>query len=319
MTHINTDVPEISVVIPVYNEQDGLHDLFQRLLSSMDSLNRSYEIILTNDGSIDRSFEYLAAFQRQHADKVRIIDFLGNFGQHMAIIAGFEHSRGSIIVTLDADLQNPPEEIGRLISEFDKGFDYVGSYRANRQDTCFRKYVSRIINWIREKLTNIKMRDQGCMLRVYGRNIVDKIIESKESSTFIPALAYHFSQKPTEIQVQHNERAYGESKYSLYMLARLNFDLITGFSLAPLQLFTLFGICISILSGLFSIYMIGRRIYFGPELEGGFTLLTIVFFLLSVLILGVGLIGEYVGRIFQAVSKRPRYVIRTILEGQKHD
>ena len=306
--------PENSIVIPVYNEEAGLQDLFTRLMEALQKLNRSFEIILTNDGSVDKSYSILKNFHARYPMNVRIIDFLGNYGQHMAIIAAFERSKGDIIITLDADLQNPPEEIYKLLQKFDAGYDYVGSYRANRQDTFFRKYVSRLINWGREKITHIKMKDQGCMLRAYSRNIIEKIVESKEASTFIPALAFHFSQNPTEVEVRHDERAYGESKYSLYMLTRLNFDLITGFSLVPLQLFTLFGIVISGISGLFSLYMIGRRFYCGPELEGGFTLLTIVFFLLSVLILGVGLIGEYVGRIFQSVSNRPRYVIRSILE-----
>jgi undecaprenyl-phosphate 4-deoxy-4-formamido-L-arabinose transferase len=314
MTKNMTKTPEISIVIPVYNEEAGLQDLFARLLEALHKLNRSFEIIFTNDGSVDQSYPMLEAFQKQNPDIVRVIDFLGNYGQHMAIIAAFERAKGHIIITLDADLQNPPEEIYKLLDQVDAGYDYVGSYRANRQDNFFRKYVSRLINWGREKITHIKMKDQGCMLRAYSRNIIDKIVESKESSTFIPALAFHFAQNPTEVEVRHDERAYGESKYSLYMLARLNFDLVTGFSLVPLQIFTLFGILISCISGLFSVYMIGRRLYFGPELEGGFTLLTIVFFLLSVLILGVGLIGEYVGRIFQSVSHRPRYVIRRILE-----
>ena len=306
--------PEISVVVPVYNEEAGLNDLFARLMDALLKLDRSFEVIFTNDGSIDGSYTILKAFQEKFPDKVSVIDFLGNYGQHMAIIAAFERAKGQVIVTLDADLQNPPEEIYKLLEKIDDGYDYVGSYRVNRQDTFFRKYVSRLINWGREKITHIKMKDQGCMLRAYSRNIIDKIIESRESSTFIPALAFHFAQKPTEVEVRHDERVYGESKYSLYMLARLNFDLVTGFSLMPLQLFTLFGILTSAVSGLFSLYMIGRRLYYGPELEGGFTLLTIVFFLLSVLILGVGLIGEYVGRIFQSVSSRPRYVIRHVLE-----
>ncbi|HCU06763.1 MAG TPA: glycosyltransferase [Holosporales bacterium] len=314
MTKNISATPEISIVIPVYNEEAGLKDLFTRLMGALNKIGRSFEVLFTNDGSVDKSYDMLKAFQTQHPDTVRVIDFLGNYGQHMAIIAAFERTKGNVIITLDADLQNPPEEIYKLLDQFDAGYDYVGSYRANRQDNFFRKYVSRFINWGREKITHIKMKDQGCMLRAYSRNIIDKIVESKESSTFIPALAFHFAQNPTEVEVRHDERAYGESKYSLYMLARLNFDLVTGFSLVPLQIFTLFGILISGISGLFSLYMIGRRLYCGPELEGGFTLLTIVFFLLSVLILGVGLIGEYVGRIFQSVSHRPRYVIRSILE-----
>lgn len=302
--------PEISVVIPVYNEEQGIDLLCKRLLDAMQKIGRSFEIIFTNDGSRDQSLEKLLLVQKEHSAHIRVIDFASNCGQHLAIIAGFSKAVGQTIITLDADLQNPPEEIYKLIQKIDEGYDYVGSYRAGRKDTFFRTYVSKIINFIREKITNIKMEDQGCMLRAYSRDIIDKIVASNEASTFIPALAYHFSSRPTEVEVKHDIRAFGESKYNLYMLARLNFDLITGFSLVPLQCFTLFGMVISFFSGLLVLYLLIRRFLVGPELEGGFTLLAIVLFLLSVLILGIGIVGEYIGRIFQSISQRPRYTIK---------
>lgn len=305
---------DLSVIIPVYNEAENLNPLFQRLTAALDSLNKSYEIVFTNDGSQDGSLDLLKGFYNTRPDVVRVIDFQGNFGQHMAIMAAFEHARGKTIVTLDADLQNPPEEISKLLEKMNEGFDYVGSYRANRQDNYFRTYVSRFVNWFRESTTDIKMRDQGCMLRAYSRQIVDQIVKSGERSTFIPALAYKFSQNPTEIEVQHDARAAGQSKYNLYRLIRLNFDLITGFSLIPLQLFTIFGMVVSALSGLLVAYLILRRLIIGPEAEGVFTLFAILFFLVSVVITGIGIIGEYLGRIFQALSHRPRFVIRQIIE-----
>ncbi len=181
---------------------------------------------------------------------MRVIDFNGNFGQHMAIMAAFERVRGDVVVTLDADLQNPPEEIPKLLAAIEAGHDVVGGYRKNRQDTFFRKYASKIINGIRAKITNIRMRDQGCMLRAYRKNIIESIVASGETSTFIPALAYSFAANPTEVEVEHAARAAGESKYRLYDLIRLNFDLMTGFSVVPLQVFTLFGMVVSILSTL---------------------------------------------------------------------
>lgn len=309
-----TKKPHLSIVIPVYNEEDNLEILFQRLTSAVDLFTQSYEIIFTNDGSTDRSLEILRECHTKRPDVVRIIDFFGNYGQHMAIIAGFEQSRGDVIVTLDADLQNPPEEIKKIIDKFDEGYDYVGSYRANRQDTFFRKYISKAVNWFRESTTDIKMRDQGCMLRAYSKRIVDMIVKSGERSTFIPALAYKFSTKPTEVEVRHDARAAGESKYNIYSLVRLNFDLITGFSLVPLQAFTFFGMIISALSGFLVAYMILRRLIVGPEAEGLFTLFAILFFLVSVVIMGIGIIGEYLGRIFQTLSQRPRYIIREMIE-----
>lgn len=308
-------LPEISIVIPVYNEEENLPSLCNRLIESLDRLGRPYEVVFTNDGSKDRSYEILKSYYEKYPNKIHVIDFHGNYGQHMAILAAFEHVRGEIIITLDADLQNPPEEIHKLVAEIDKGFDYVGSYReGKRQDRFYRKFCSLLINKVREGITDIRMRDQGCMLRAYRRKIVEQIITSQERSTFIPALAYKYARNHTEVPVRHDARAAGESKYNLYSLIRLNFDLVTGFSLVPLQMFTLFGMVISFLSGLLVAYMILRRLIIGPEAQGLFTLFAILLFLVSVVIVGIGLVGEYIGRIFQAVSQRPRYVIQNQLK-----
>ncbi len=306
--------PYLSVVIPVYNEEANLAALFARLTKTLDSLGKSYEILFTNDGSRDRSGALLREFHRQRPREVRVIDFNGNFGQHMAIMAAFERCRGEVIVTLDADLQNPPEEIPKLVVAYAAGHDVIGGYRKDRQDTFFRRYASRLINVIRARITHIRMRDQGCMLRAYNRRIVDLIVSTEESTTYIPALAYSYAANPTEVEVEHAARAAGESKYSLYKLVRLNFDLMTGFSMVPLQLFTLFGMTLSVLSGLFVIYLVIRRLVIGPEAEGVFTLFAILYFLVAVGILGLGIIGEYIGRIYQEVRRRPRFVIREVVE-----
>ncbi|MHB8347468.1 MAG: glycosyltransferase [Acidiferrobacterales bacterium] len=306
--------PYISVVVPVYNEEANLEILFARITDVLDAIGKSYEIVFTNDGSRDRSLVLLENFYRQRPDHVCIIDFNGNFGQHMAIMAAFEHVRGDVIVTLDADLQNPPEEIPKLLAEIEAGHDVVGGYRKDRRDTIFRKIASKLINSLRARITHIRMRDQGCMLRAYRREVVDNINASNETSTFIPALAYSFAANPTEIEVEHHARAAGKSKYRLYDLIRLNFDLMTGFSVVPLQMFTMFGIFVSILSTLFVIYLFIRRIVIGPEVQGVFTLFAILYFLVGVGIMGLGIIGEYVGRIYQEVRRRPRFVIRRILQ-----
>ncbi|WP_292934585.1 glycosyltransferase [Noviherbaspirillum sp.] len=306
--------PELSVVIPVYNEEAGLATLFARLYPALDKLGISYEILFVNDGSRDRSAQLLADQFRARPDVTRVVLFNGNYGQHMAILAGFQATRGNIVVTLDADLQNPPEEIGNLIAKMREGYDYVGSIRRERQDVAWRKHASRAMNHLREKLTHIKMTDQGNMLRAYGRNVIDLVNQCSEVNTFIPALAYTFARKPTEIIVEHEERAAGESKYSLYSLIRLNFDLITGFSLLPLQAFSLFGIVLSFLSGALFVALIVRRFLLGSEVQGVFTLFALDFFLMGVILFGIGLVGEYVGRIYQQVRGRPRYVVQAILE-----
>jgi undecaprenyl-phosphate 4-deoxy-4-formamido-L-arabinose transferase len=306
--------PYISVVIPVYNEQDNLEALFTRLAAVMDRTGKPWEVLFTNDGSRDRSGTLLMDFHRQRPKQVRVIDFNGNFGQHMAIMAAFERVRGDVVVTLDADLQNPPEEIPKLLAAIEAGHDSVGGYRRNRRDSFFRKYASLIINGIRGKITRIRMRDQGCMLRAYRKSIVEAIVASGETSTFIPALAYSYSANPAEVEVEHASRGAGESKYRLYDLVRLNFDLMTGFSVMPLQVFTLFGIIVAVLSFIFVVYLFIRRLVVGPEAEGVFTLFAILYFLVGVGIMGLGIIGEYIGRIYKEVRKRPRFIVRAVYE-----
>jgi undecaprenyl-phosphate 4-deoxy-4-formamido-L-arabinose transferase len=306
--------PYVSVVIPVYNEQENLEALFTRLTSVMDQTGKPFEILFTNDGSRDRSGAMLREFHQRRPQQVRVIDFNGNFGQHMAIMAAFERARGEVIVTLDADLQNPPEEIPKLLRAVEEGHDVVGGYRKNRRDTFFRRYASKLINGIRAKITNIRMRDQGCMLRAYRKSIVQSIVASGETSTFIPALAHSFAANPAEVEVEHAARQAGESKYRLYDLVRLNFDLMTGFSVVPLQVFTVFGMVVSILSTLFVVYLFIRRLVVGPEAEGVFTLFAILYFLVGVGIMGLGIIGEYIGRIYKEVRRRPRFVIREVYE-----
>ena len=306
--------PQLSVIIPVYNEQETLSVLFARLYPALDALGVPYEVLFVNDGSRDRSAALLKDQFLARSDVTRVILFNANCGQHTAIMAGFEYCRGERVVTLDADLQNPPEEIGKLLAAMDQGHDYVGSIRKTREDSLWRHAASKLMNRLRERITKIRMTDQGCMLRAYSRDIVKAVASTHEVSTYIPALAYTFAAHPTEVAVAHAERAAGESKYSLYKLIRLNFDLVTGFSLAPLQIFSLAGIALSLASAAFVVYLAIRRLIVGPEAEGLFTLFGLNFLLMGILLFGIGLLGEYVGRIYQQVRERPRFTIQAILE-----
>jgi undecaprenyl-phosphate 4-deoxy-4-formamido-L-arabinose transferase len=313
--------PQLSVVIPVYNEEGGLPALFARLYPALDALQIRYEVIFVNDGSRDRSAALLREQFTARPDVTRVILFNANYGQHLAILAGFERVRGERVVTLDADLQNPPEEIGKLLAAMDAGADYVGGVRRNREDAWWRRSASRMMNRLRERITRIRMTDQGCMLRAYSRDIVDAVAAAREVSTFIPALAYTFAHRPAEVDVLHEERAAGESKYSMYRLMRLNFDLVTGFSLVPLQLFSVVGMIVALTSVVLYAVVIVERAVIGGFLEGVKALWDrdiLAFFLIGCIMFGVGLLGEYVGRIYQQVRDRPRYVIRAVLE-REHD
>jgi undecaprenyl-phosphate 4-deoxy-4-formamido-L-arabinose transferase len=317
MTH-----PPLSIVIPVFNEEAGLPALFARLYPALDELGAPYEVIFVNDGSRDRSAALLREQFTARPDVTRVILFNANYGQHLAILAGFERVRGERVVTLDADLQNPPEEIGKLLLAMDAGADYVGGVRRTREDAWWRRTASRLMNRLRERITRIRMTDQGCMLRAYSRDIVDAIVAAREVSTFIPALAYTFAHHPTEVDVLHEERAAGESKYSMYRLIRLNFDLVTGFSLVPLQAFSVVGMIVAITSVILYAVVIVERAVVGGFLEGIKAFWDrdiLAFFLIGCIMFGVGLLGEYVGRIYQQVRERPRYVIRAVLERDADD
>ncbi len=306
----------LSVVIPVYNEEANLPTLFARLYPVLDALGKPYEIVFTNDGSADRSLDLLRAQHAARPDVTRVIDFNANYGQHMAVMAAFERARGDVIVTLDADLQDPPEEIPKLLVPIEAGHDYVGGFRISRRGSFFRAVASRVVNFIRRRTTNIEMTDQGCMLRAYRRAVVEAVVRSGAINTFIPALAYSFAGNPAEVGVRHEERHAGASHYSFYKLVRLNFDLITGFTLAPLQLFTLFSILCSAGSLVLVAMLLYRRFVLNLDREtfGVFTLLAVVVFLISVCMIGIGLIGEYVGRTYQVVRARQQYHVRELLD-----
>jgi undecaprenyl-phosphate 4-deoxy-4-formamido-L-arabinose transferase len=304
----------LSIVIPVYNEEAALPALFARLYPAMDALGIPYECVFVDDGSRDRSVAVLRAQHAARPAETRVVILQRNFGQHAAILAGFERARGDAVITLDADLQNPPEEIPRLLEALRAGHDYVGTIRRGRQDHWARRSFSRLINAIRDRTTNIRVTDQGCMLRAYGRPVVDAMNASVEIKTFLPALGYLYARDPTEIEVAHEARLTGKSKYSLYSLIRLNFDLMTGFSVVPLQLFSMLGMVVSGIAAALVVVLIVRRIFIGSEVEGVFTLFALLFFFVGLALFGIGLIGEYVGRTYEQVRGRPRYIIASVLE-----
>jgi undecaprenyl-phosphate 4-deoxy-4-formamido-L-arabinose transferase len=312
--------PYISIVIPVYNESGNLENLFARLTATLDRLKKPYEIIFTNDGSKDNSMKILEKLYKRRPTRVRVIDFSRNFGQHMAVMAGFELSQGEIIVTLDSDLQNPPEEIPKLLELIEKGHDLVSGIRLHeRKDSWFRRNISILVNKIRAKITNLNMTDHGCMLKAYSRNVIDLIIAGSESCVFIPALAYTYATNPTEVKVDHAARFEGQSKYRLYDLIRLNFDLMTGYSIIPLQIFTLFGLGIAFMSIIFVAFLFIRRLIIGPEAEGVFTLFAILFLLIGVVLIGLGVMGEYIGRIYKEVQHRPRFAVKKVLGAKANE
>ncbi len=310
-----SDRSSVSVIIPVYNEKDNLPELLARTLAACRTLGRPWELILVDDGSRDGSTDLLADAARAHPGEIKSLLLNRNYGQHNAILCGFAAAQGDIMVTLDADLQNPPEEIGALCAKMDEGYDIVGSVRQDRQDALFRKVFSGVVNLMVRRTTGVKLHDYGCMLRAYRRRVVEAMLLCRERHTFIPVLANLFAKRVTEIPVAHAERSRGTSKYSVLKLINLQFDLLTCMTAAPLRLVTWVGVAISALSVGFGALLLVLRLIYGPEwaAAGVFTLFAVLFFFIGAQFIAFGLMGEYIGRIHADVRERPRYILDRVV------
>ncbi|WP_370546846.1 undecaprenyl-phosphate 4-deoxy-4-formamido-L-arabinose transferase [Edwardsiella tarda] len=307
----------VSVVIPVYNEQESLPELLRRTLAACDVMGKPYEVVLVDDGSSDDSAAMLCEAAERPGSPVVAVLLNRNYGQHSAIMAGFSHVKGDLVITLDADLQNPPEEIPRLVETAEQGgYDVVGTIRQNRQDSWFRKRASRMINSLIQHTTGKSMSDYGCMLRAYRSNIIKAMLHCHERSTFIPILANSFARRTIEIPVKHAEREHGESKYGLMKLINLMYDLVTCLTTTPLRALSIFGSVIALLGFAFAVLLILMRLTLGPQwgAEGVFTLFAILFIFIGAQFVGMGLLGEYIGRIYNDVRARPRYFIQKVVQ-----
>ena len=304
---------QVAVVIPVYNEEENLPALIQRLMPVMQSLGKSFEIIFIDDGSRDNSLEILKGFTQN--TPVKVVEMTRNYGQHAAIMAGFSITQADIVITMDADLQNPPEEITNLVKVMEEGnYDVVGTIRKGRKDSFFRIFPSKIINMVARKITRVSMRDWGCMLRCYRLPVVQRMIQCHEHATFIPALATVFAKRVTEIEVAHEERHGGKSNYPLRKLINLQFDLVASFSDLPMKLIMYGGVLMSLLGVCFGTFLAVSRLVYGARwaAEGIFTLFAILFVFVGMQFFALGVIGEYIGRIYREVRKRPEYVIENV-------
>ncbi|AYC21226.1 Undecaprenyl-phosphate 4-deoxy-4-formamido-L-arabinose transferase [Dickeya dianthicola] len=314
--HSNVEaINKVSVVIPVFNEQESLPELIRRTTAACDQMNRDYEILLVDDGSSDNSAALLTKAAQVPGSHVVAVILNRNYGQHSAIMAGFSHVSGDLVITLDADLQNPPEEIPRLVDTADQGYDVVGTIREDRQDSWFRKSASRMINHLIQRTTGKAMNDYGCMLRAYRRHIIDAMMHCHERSTFIPILANTFARRTTEIMVRHSEREFGDSKYSFMKLINLMYDLVTCLTTTPLRLLSVVGSVIALCGFTLALLLILLRLFFGAAwaADGVFTLFAVLFSFIGAQFVGMGLLGEYIGRIYNDVRARPRYFIQRIV------
>jgi undecaprenyl-phosphate 4-deoxy-4-formamido-L-arabinose transferase len=307
----------LSVVIPVFNEEANLDELLQRCVESCSRMGRNFEIVMVDDGSRDRSREKIVRAAEQNPERVVGVLLNRNYGQHAAIMAGFSQAKGDIIVTMDADLQNPPEEIPKLVEKIEEGHDVVGSVRVPRRDPLFRRIASFLINKAVQKSTGVLMHDYGCMLRAYRRPIVEAMLQCREHSTFIPVLANSFARHTTEVEVHHAKRSGGDSKYGMWRLIKLQFDLLTSMTTFPLRALSALGGIMSAMGIGFGFFLLIMRVAFGSKwaAEGVFSLCAVLFIFIGAQFIAMGLLGEYIGRIYHDVRGRPRYFVQGMVGG----
>lgn len=310
-----TDKPELSLVIPVYNEEANLSELIRRTLAACDPMGISYEMILVDDGSADNSAQMIREAAEKNGGKVVGVFLTTNFGQHAAVTAGLQTSVGKYVITLDADLQNPPEEIPKLVEKLREGYDVVGTIRENRKDTFFRRWASKTVNLMVRKLCNGKtMTDYGCMLRGYSRTVVNAILQCHEHGKFIPMLAMSYARRTIEIHVKHADRMAGESKYNVWKLIALQYDLLTGTSIFPLRMLTYIGTLLAAFGILFGLYIFVMTRIHGDDWSqhGVFTLFSLVFIFMGGQFVAMGILGEYIGKIHMNTRGRPQFFIESV-------
>ncbi len=310
---------KISVVVPVFNEEDNIELLYTRTKGVLDNLGKNYEIIFVDDGSTDKTLGLLRRICQKNK-KVKVVVFRRNFGQTAAISAGFDYAKGEIIVTLDADLQNDPKDISQLIEKIEEGYDVVSGWRAERKDPFFsRRVPSRISNWLTSLLTGVKLHDYGCTLKAYRREIAKDIKLYGEMHRFLPALASWVGASICEVKVGHHPRKYGKSSYNFSRISRGFLDLLTvkfllSFATSPIQIFGKFGL-ISIFSGFIcGIILIVMKVVSRVDMTGNpFLYLSILFLLIGGQFISMGLLGEIISRTYHESQNKSIYFIKEIL------
>jgi undecaprenyl-phosphate 4-deoxy-4-formamido-L-arabinose transferase len=303
---------DVSVIVPILNEAPTLAELADRLVGTLHRVGKSSEVIFVDDGSTDDSAKLLKGLYELHP-MIKVIRLNRNYGQHMAVLAGLERARGEVVVTLDGDLQNPPEEIPRLLEKIQEGYDVVCGQRISRQDPLRRKLLSSLASKLASRLVGVTMGDYGSMLRAYRRPVVEHVLRCQDRSMYIPALANSFAGSIAEIPVEHRRRAVGGSRYNLLGLLRLMADLATGLSLLPIRLISLAGALLALLGVGFALYIALQCVQGLPQTMFS-ALMVLILFVAGLQLLALGLIGEYVGRACMEVRQRPRYVIQELWE-----
>lgn len=309
---------KVSIVIPLYNEEENAEILHQRLKEAVDKLGLEYEIIYVDDGSADRTLAILETIQEKDK-KVVVLSFRRNFGQTAAFAAGFDFAKGDVVVTMDGDLQNDPNDIPRLL-ELIKDYDLVSGWRKERKDPFFtRRMPSMLANWIISKVTGVTLHDYGCSLKAYRRDVIKNLKLYGEMHRFIPAVASWYGVSMAEVETTHHPRLRGKSKYGLSRTIKVILDLITvkflqSFSTKPLQFFGPIGLLSSAAGFLISFYLSIEKVFFGKPLGGRpLLLLGVLLIIVGIQLIGMGLLGEMLVRVYHESQNKPIYVIKKII------
>jgi glycosyltransferase involved in cell wall biosynthesis len=307
----------ISVVIPLYNEEENVAELHRRVKSAMDGTGNEYEVIYVDDGSTDRTFPLLQDIQSADRNAV-VLSLRRNFGQTAAFAAGFDYARGDVIVTLDGDLQNDPDDIPKLLELVPEN-DIVSGWRKKRKDPFLsRRLPSVMANWLISKVTGVTLHDYGCSLKAYRREVVKNLKLYGEMHRFIPAVANWYGVKIAEVETTHHPRLRGKSKYGISRTIKVVLDLITvkflqSFSTKPLQFFGPIGLLSGLIGFLISLYLSMDKVLFGRDIGGRpLLLLGALLIIVGIQFIGMGLLGEMMVRVYHETQKKPIYVIKKV-------
>jgi glycosyltransferase involved in cell wall biosynthesis len=315
------DTFDLTIVIPILNEAENLESLFAQLTDVLDRMGQNYEIVAVDDGSTDDSFVILKRLHETNP-RIKVLRFRRNFGQTAAFAAGFDRARGEVVVTIDADLQNDPADITRLLDKMDEGYDVVSGWRKDRQDRFLdRKLPSMIANWLISVVTGVHLHDYGCSLKAYHRDVIKNVHLYGELHRFIPALASWMGVSVAELPVSHNPRRFGKSKYGLSRTVRVLLDLLTvrfmlSFSARPMQLFGGMGLLSFALGVIGGLYLSAQKVIYGYryQIDRPLLLLSVLLMVIGVQMVSMGLLAELVVRTYHETQGKPIYVIREVIE-----
>lgn len=304
---------QYSVVIPVFNEQENIGELYRRLTAVMQEIGGPYEIILVDDGSTDGSFTMMKALHEEDA-RVKVLNLSRNFGHHLALTAGIDYARGDAVILMDADLQDQPEEIPKLIEKLNDGYDVVYGIRVNRKESLPRRMASNVFATAMNRVGGSGHFATGGVFRVMGRQVRDELQRCRETSRLITGLVGWLGFSQIGVEVEHGARYAGQTKYNTWRLIKLLVNTLTSFSYLPLQLASYLGLLTALFSVCLGAYVILRWIFVGIPVAGFTSTIVAILFLGAVQLIVLGLIGEYVGRVYTESQGRPLYVVREILE-----